>query len=832
MKSSLFILILIELLIIRFPLVAQKIVAPETEGITEAISWKGEIYYTALSPTTGQRTLGRTDGTSAGTELLSEGLGLDILTPVGDKLFFGTGILGVYDFQSNTAYQMRASDDDRPYAANEQVALGNVLLFRARPNNASYDWQLWRSDGTDAGTYPITSVTAQDDEGPYGLFQSGPYVYFFRQYRFAVAGGSTEQGRRLYRTDGTASGTILLRSFPGSISTDPENLIELNGKVLFNGYSPAEGVELWQTDGTPEGTELVHDTDPAANGPSSVVNGGFRYPAKLGSRVYYQGNSGRGNGFGGSLPGHGLELWTTDGTDAGTYEVKDLNPLYEYFANLTNSSSPELLTSHNNKLYLLSGLTPISTPRIHGPGPFQDNVLWESDGTAAGTNPVKPLGINGPGTFGYFTTSIRPGKRYRMVGVGSQFFFVGGSVTGSGSLDQEIWRSDGTASGTVQLRNLYNAQQYGDRSPSSLFAHDNKLYFIHWQQTDVSGNHSRFLFVYDPACTLAAPTVTVSPSALYCAADAETVTLTALGCNGVVQWNNGATGATLTPNITAGYWFEATCVNEQTGCVSNASAPIYVDPTQCMYTPSGTACENYQVSAYSNQYIDIVNNLNFKFATVNFGQNAVVSVRAGIKRFGSSAASVPQDNTGRRYLPRYHYLTCGGGTNNCLGGPFTEGPVKVRLYYRNSELNTFNTAIGSSITRSQLSVVLFDPPVYDCVIDNNAGSYSVIIPPSSITAVPYGSSGFYLEFDAPRYGEMGATYVAPVIRTVSSIASGNWNLPGTWDCTCIPTATDVVQIRHIVTLPDGYQGHALQLIYDGDQQLVFGAGAQLQLGSP
>ncbi|MGJ5635029.1 hypothetical protein, partial [Nostoc sp. CALU 1950] len=64
------------------------------------------------------------------------------------------------------------------------------------------------------------------------------------------------------------------------------------------------------------------------------------------------------------------ELWKSDGTEAGTVRVKDINTA-------TIHSSPQNLTNVNGTVYFVANDS------------SGDSELWKSDGTEAGTVRVK-----------------------------------------------------------------------------------------------------------------------------------------------------------------------------------------------------------------------------------------------------------------------------------------------------------------------------------------------------------------------------------------------------------------------------------------------------------
>src|SRR5262249_14790128 len=74
------------------------------------------------------------------------------------------------------------------------------------------------------------------------------------------AGGDADGDGQLWRTDGTAAGTYLIKNLlhgiPGVGGTGMANTIASNGRLFFEGISPGQD-GLWVSDGTTGGTTLL-----------------------------------------------------------------------------------------------------------------------------------------------------------------------------------------------------------------------------------------------------------------------------------------------------------------------------------------------------------------------------------------------------------------------------------------------------------------------------------------------------------------------------------------------------------------------------------------------
>jgi len=98
----------------------------------------------------------------------------------------------------------------------------------------------------------VSAVHAQQrgvSSSPTTLVPAGSQVFFLAE--------TTKLGRELWRTDGTADGTRLVRDFaPGPASSDLRNFVAGEGVLYFTRYNPPNS-EIWKSDGTSEGTSVV-----------------------------------------------------------------------------------------------------------------------------------------------------------------------------------------------------------------------------------------------------------------------------------------------------------------------------------------------------------------------------------------------------------------------------------------------------------------------------------------------------------------------------------------------------------------------------------------------
>lgn len=228
-----------------------------------------------------------------------------------------------------------------PYNLSDVAWMGAVKLFAA--SDAQHGVELWRSDGTDAGTYLVADIWP----GTTGSVPTN-FVAAYGKVFFSANDGA--HGLELWTSDGTAWGTYMVADIaPGLTGSNPAYLTVMNGLLLFAANDGVSGTELWCSDGSAAGTHLVTDINPGAgsSSPQQLVN--------YNGYVYFLASSGAGPAM----------LWRSDGTAGGTIPVSN-------FA----GSTPLQMSVMDGRLHIFTM------------GGSPGYVNWISDGTSAGTVPA------------------------------------------------------------------------------------------------------------------------------------------------------------------------------------------------------------------------------------------------------------------------------------------------------------------------------------------------------------------------------------------------------------------------------------------------------------
>ena len=345
-------------------------VSPHVEGTSV-------IYFVADDGIHGAQ-LWKTNGKPSGTRMvkdLSPGVWVHkVIGHVGPRLFFSTseGVMATDGTEAGT----------HPVARD--VELCDVFDFALAPDAVYFigrqlptGCELWRTDGTPAGTRLVKDIDPGPGTEPFrlaGLVYAGGLVYFDA----CVPGLCT-----FWRSDGTEGGTFDLGLTTTFIAGHPHEAFR--DTLLLVRSTPEYGFELWRTDGSVAGTQLVKDINPGPGGSLLSLGGVSQGDVYVFFAIDDQ---------------HGREPWRTDGTAAGTYLLRDLQP------------GPSAYPWNN-----LLGVPGVGTFFMGNDG-IHGHELWLTDGyTAAGTRPI----TNFPASIGAIAPKIAT-DRYLLFFVGSTAF--------------------------------------------------------------------------------------------------------------------------------------------------------------------------------------------------------------------------------------------------------------------------------------------------------------------------------------------------------------------------------------------------------------------------
>jgi ELWxxDGT repeat protein len=352
-------------------------------GIDNLTDVNGTLYFTIDAKGQGQ-TLWRTDGTPAGTRLVKT---LNAAAAADNPSSPPPGLPG-------------AAPSAEPLGPPRSLtAVGGKLYFVA--NDGTHGEEVWVSDGTDAGTKLVKDVgTRTAWGGPVGGTLGstpGDLVSFAGKlfYTAAPNGG----GRELWSTDGTAGGTarvaVLTTAdsgiYYGRVTFGPETRMAAvaGDRLIVAGTPDAGAAGLWASDGTAAGTKRLTTADvPVPTNPYGSY-GGIGGLTAAGDHVFFVRQDGTG----------GPQLWTTDGTAAGTAKLAT--------ADLPTPTNPYSGTS--DAATSMTPLTPVGDRVLFAMNSAAaGRELWVSDGTKAGTrmladaNPGKTDGVAADG-MGWFS---------------------------------------------------------------------------------------------------------------------------------------------------------------------------------------------------------------------------------------------------------------------------------------------------------------------------------------------------------------------------------------------------------------------------------------------
>lgn len=415
----------------------------------DVIEINGKLYFSFFQVEEKRLFVWESDGTLKGTTKIYDEtssryfMTSNLATQDDDLVFCGTSENGgtalvhidLSDYSTTIVKEVRESTDV-PLISNicgVQPIL-NGAVFCSVPQDDNYEPKTigWISGLTEATTINFPKL---DSVKFVHLYND---ILYFSKY-------SENEGIELWSSNQTETGTVLLNNineggyglFSFYNPSLTPNLIRLKENLVFNADDGTIGDELWMYNG--EDIVLLKDISEGEIGsyPRSFI--------KFNNEVYFVAYTLM----------TGSELWKTDGTEAGTQILQDLNG--------TSSSRPMNLTVHNGYLFFVAkdgnsyylyktdGTTVESIMNLGGSNFIKREMvssgdllylttagmgkdLWISDGTGMGTYKVKD-----------FATIEK------LTIVDGELYF---RAVESGNHDIELWKSNGTEAGTVLIKDI------------------------------------------------------------------------------------------------------------------------------------------------------------------------------------------------------------------------------------------------------------------------------------------------------------------------------------------------------------------------------------------
>ncbi|MDX1971149.1 MAG: hypothetical protein SFY68_01320, partial [Candidatus Sumerlaeia bacterium] len=385
------------------------------------------VYIAATTATQG-REMFLSDGTSQGTVFLGD------LEP---------GSVGVFDLPENDqkAFEIAALNAGTFFLENNTPQPDVFPLF-----TTANGYELWASQGTAQTTVLLGNINPGD--GSSIVSESGDfafefdYVTNFTNLRSVLVFAATDgaNGVELWRTNGTPSGTFLLKDFvtaPG-VSGFGDQLLSLNqvnNNAVFLVNAPVSGLELWVTNGSQGGTNLLKDIIPGTGtpfqpnffglAPISISNPTTFIPSRL--------------LFLATTPAEGTELWTTDGTTANTVILKDLSPgaASSFPVDTILASQPVLEFFNANKIALLADST------------ANGIELFITNGTPNNLDLLAEINTSGDAFPDLESLESVPFVSDSVTPVSQYLFAARQSTTG-----RELWITDGTTQNTKLVKDI------------------------------------------------------------------------------------------------------------------------------------------------------------------------------------------------------------------------------------------------------------------------------------------------------------------------------------------------------------------------------------------
>jgi ELWxxDGT repeat protein len=429
--------------------------APNYSNLEQLTNVNGKAFFEDYDYAHSEWALWKSDGTAGGTSLvtdLSANQPSDF-TAVGSELYFemydsGASQYALWHSDGTAANTAKVADiGTTGNQFHSLTSFNSKLWFQVvdTTDAPSTNWALWSSDGTagHTGVFKFNSSTTAvqvDGNTQMTVFSSALYLQ----------GYDSTHGYTLWKSDGSSSnnatGTVQTGS-PTPFNNSPSQETVVGTEMYFLSYNSNDGnnYDLWKTNGTSSGTMPVQ-TSGFARGANNINN----YMTPTSTKVFFAAYDVDSNG---NSP-HGYEIWSSDGTNANTAMITDINTT-------TYNSNPRSLVAVGSEIFFTADTY----------SPVNGAFLWQSDGTAANTVPVQT------------SANVVPTNENNYIAVGSSLFFTAYNANQS---SYDLWTTGTGLDSAVDIKaGSTNFSNTFDSSNANAFAAiGSELYFGAYDQTN------------------------------------------------------------------------------------------------------------------------------------------------------------------------------------------------------------------------------------------------------------------------------------------------------------------------------------------------------------
>lgn len=337
----------------------------------------------------------------------------------------------------------------------------SLIYFVAQVSNT---YSLWRTNGTTEGTFKLFDFGIDIPNKFYkqGIFYKGQFYFL----------NPNNRNSSLWSTDGTVTGTKAVYNFNDSGMERIVGLNEWKGQMYFFAGDQEHGTELWTSDGTIAGTYMLKDIFP---GITKSINLGQINMVGLDKQLFFTAKSNEEQNY---------ELFSTDGTEAGTKLFKDFAPeIYvSSFPSIVKGNDSFFLINTNTKAWKSDGTLKNTGELYKDPNdslgysyvfdatPYKGNYLFNFYNNQSGTELYL-----GDGQFNHLKMikDINPGVSSsggdKLFSKGNKLYFF----AFNNMLGRDIWVTDGTFDNTLVFLELAV-----NRGNETLIEWKNRLFFI------------------------------------------------------------------------------------------------------------------------------------------------------------------------------------------------------------------------------------------------------------------------------------------------------------------------------------------------------------------